>query len=148
MDDKLFDARWPLRIADQGCFFVGGDYTETAAGRLSSGHMYVQYQIPAEQKHPYPVVMIHGGGQTGVNFLGTPDGRRGWADFFVANGYAVYVVDQPSRGRASAIVQPMGPLCECVRSMAGPIRSSRALPAARIISSTVPMSFMLSTWER
>jgi len=44
--------------------------------------------------------MIHGGGQTASNFLGTPDGRRGWADDFVANGYAVYVVDQSGRGRS------------------------------------------------
>ena len=44
--------------------------------------------------------MIHGGGQTASNFLATPDGRRGWADDFVANGYAVYVVDQSGRGRS------------------------------------------------
>jgi pimeloyl-ACP methyl ester carboxylesterase len=40
------------------------------------------------------------GGQTGTNFLGTPDGRPGWSDFFVSEGYAVYVVDQPGRGRS------------------------------------------------
>src|SRR5262245_58222639 len=48
----------------------------------------------------YPVWMMHGGGETGSNFLSTPDGRRGWADDFVANGYAVYVVDQSGRGRS------------------------------------------------
>ena len=100
MTHALFDAQHPLQIADQGCFFVGGEYHDTPAGRVSGGQMYVQYQIPAKRKCPYPVVMIHGGGQTGVNFLGTPDGRRGWADYFVAQGYAVYVVDQPSRGRS------------------------------------------------
>ena len=100
MSDTLFDARRPLQIADQGCFFLGGQYTGITTGHISGGQMFVQFQIPAERKHPYPVVMIHGGGQTGVNFLGTPDGRRGWADYFVANGYAVYVVDQPSRGRS------------------------------------------------
>jgi len=62
--------------------------------------MFVQYQVPAEQVHPYPLVMIHGGGQTGAGFLSTPDGRRGWADYFVARGFAVYVVDVPGRGRA------------------------------------------------
>lgn len=99
-DDRLFDASRPLQIADQGCFFVGGEYREGKNGRTRAGQMFVQYQVPAQRRCPYPVVMIHGGGQTGVNFLGTPDGRRGWADDFVAHGYAVYVVDQPSRGRS------------------------------------------------
>jgi pimeloyl-ACP methyl ester carboxylesterase len=98
--DQLFDAGHPLRIADQGCFFVGGKYLDTSDGRMISGQMFVQYQIPSELIHQHPVVMIHGGGQTGVNFLGTPDGRRGWADYFIANGYAVYVIDQPARGRS------------------------------------------------
>jgi pimeloyl-ACP methyl ester carboxylesterase len=62
--------------------------------------MFVQYQVPAELSHPYPIVMIHGGGQTGVGFLSTPDGRRGWADYFVSTGFSVYVVDVPGRGRA------------------------------------------------
>jgi len=98
--EKMFDADHPLQIADQGCFHVGGRYVDTANGRVMAGQMYVQYQVPAQQTQLYPVVMIHGGGQTGVNFLGTPDGRRGWADYFVANGYVVYVVDQPGRGRS------------------------------------------------
>jgi pimeloyl-ACP methyl ester carboxylesterase len=60
----------------------------------------VHYQVPAKRRYLHPIVMIHGGGQTAVNFLGTPDGRRGWADYFLANGYAVYLVDQPGRGRS------------------------------------------------
>ena len=45
--------------------------------------------------------MVHGGSQTGTNFTGTPDGREGWAQYFVRRGYAVYVVDQVARGRAA-----------------------------------------------
>jgi pimeloyl-ACP methyl ester carboxylesterase len=100
MTDRLFDERRPLEIADQGYFFVGGRYVEVAGGRRRVGQMHVQYQVPAKRRRPYPVVMIHGGGQTAVNFLGTPDGRRGWADDFLVNGYAVYLVDQPGRGRS------------------------------------------------
>lgn len=103
MNDALFSREQPLALADQGVFYAGGNYAQTPQGRVSGGHMFVQYQIPARQTQRYPVVMIHGGGQTGVNFLCTPDGRRGWADYFVANGYAVYVVDQPGRGRSGFI---------------------------------------------
>jgi pimeloyl-ACP methyl ester carboxylesterase len=98
--EVLFDDRHPLEIADQGCFFAGGRYVDAGNGPMMAGQMFVQYQIPKRRRHPIPLVMIHGGGQTAANFLGTPDGRRGWADYFVANGYAVYLVDQPGRGRS------------------------------------------------
>jgi pimeloyl-ACP methyl ester carboxylesterase len=54
--------------------------------------------------------MIHGGSQTGTNFTGTPDGREGWAQFFLRRGYAVYVVDQVARGRAGYWTQSYGPV--------------------------------------
>ena len=99
-DDRPFDASRPLEIADQGVFSIPGRYVEVDKQTIMVGQMFVQYQVPKNRTRPYPVVMIHGGGQTASNFLSTPDGRRGWADDFVANGYAVYVVDQSGRGRS------------------------------------------------
>jgi pimeloyl-ACP methyl ester carboxylesterase len=95
----LFGAARPLQLTDQGCFFTGGTYADDGSDTMA-GHMFVQYQVPAELSHPYPIVMIHGGGQTGVGFLSTPDGREGWADYFVSTGFSVFVVDLPGRGRA------------------------------------------------
>src|SRR5256885_12850770 len=66
-----------------------------------SGQAYIEYQIPKNRIHPYPIVMIEGGGQSGSNFTGTPDGREGWAQYFLKRGYAVYVMDQPGRGRSA-----------------------------------------------
>lgn len=91
----------PLVLARAGHFFAGGAYVETAEGRVLSGHMYVRELVPARVTRPHPVVMIHGLGQTGTNFEATPDGREGWAQNFVRDGYAVYVVDQPTRGRSA-----------------------------------------------
>lgn len=99
----------PLVIAQQGYFFVPGRYTNEKDGPVMTGQMFVQFQIPHERKHKYPVVMWHGGGQTGTNFLGTPDGRPGWADYFLRAGYAVYVVDQPGRGRSGYYTDTYGP---------------------------------------
>lgn len=93
----------------QGYFFVGGRYVDTAAGPLMERQLYVEYRFPAKVTQRYPIVMIHGAAQTGTNFTGTPDGRKGWAEFFVERGYAVYVVDQPTRGR-SAWSESVGPL--------------------------------------
>ena len=107
-DDPLFDESHPLTIADQGSFFVGGRYVDGDDGGTMAGQMFVQYQVPQHKRFPYPIVMIHGGGQTAVNFLGTPDGRRGWADYFLAQGYAVYIVDQPGRGRSGYFTRSYG----------------------------------------
>jgi pimeloyl-ACP methyl ester carboxylesterase len=98
--------RQPLVIAEQGNFFVGGEYNED--GQVV-GQMYVEYQVPNNRKHPYPIIFIHGGGQIGAGWWRTPDGREGWAQYFLRRGYAVYVVDQPARGR-SAYNSDLGPL--------------------------------------
>jgi pimeloyl-ACP methyl ester carboxylesterase len=101
----------PLIIAKQGYFFVGGRIEHERPGSPTVGHMYVEFQVPQPLAHPYPVIMIHGGNQTGTNFTGTPDGREGWAQNLLRRGYAVYVVDQVARGRAaqwSAIHGPVG----------------------------------------
>jgi pimeloyl-ACP methyl ester carboxylesterase len=89
-----------LTVAKQGYFFVGGKYFETPDGRFMSDQMYVEFQIPAKVTHRYPLVMFSGGGQSGLNYTGSPDGREGWMQYFVRQGYAVYVLDQPSRARS------------------------------------------------
>lgn len=74
-----------------------------------TGQLYAEFQIPAKRTHTWPVVMVHGGSQSGTNFTGTPDGRDGWAQYFLRQGYAVYVVDQPGRGRAPYEADVYGP---------------------------------------
>ena len=98
-----------LVLAEQGYFFVGGQYTTYKDGQIRVGQMYVQYQIPENLTQPNPIVMWHGGNQTGTNFMGTPDGRKGWGDYFLQRGYAVYVVDQPGRARSGYYTDVYGP---------------------------------------
>src|SRR5438105_1606104 len=87
----------PLAIAKQGFFYAGGrEIAEQGRATLPGpailvDAMFVQYQIPVKLTGPYPLVMIHGQFQNGSNFLGTPDDREGWAEYFVRRGYAVYV---------------------------------------------------------
>ena len=96
----------PYSIATQGVLYLGGAYDNPASPATMSGQMHVFYQLPnaplatLKKAHRYPIVMIHGSQQTGANFLGTPDGRPGWALFFVSNGWPVYVIDQPGRGKS------------------------------------------------
>jgi pimeloyl-ACP methyl ester carboxylesterase len=55
---------------------------------------------PKDVKRPYPLLLIHGAAQTNTNWMGTPDGRKGWAEYFVEQGYIVYMMEQPMRGRS------------------------------------------------
>jgi pimeloyl-ACP methyl ester carboxylesterase len=93
----------------EGYFFVGGRYEAVGGKEIATGQMFVQYHAPEKVTQPYPVVMVHGTAQTGVNFLGTPDGRPGWVDRFVERGFAVYVVDQVGRGRSGDNPEVYGP---------------------------------------
>jgi pimeloyl-ACP methyl ester carboxylesterase len=90
-----------LEIAKQGHFYVGiTDVAQTNGTSIITNQMYVQYQIPKKVTHPYPIVFVHGGGGQGLDYLGTPDGRPGWATIFAQEGYEVYVVDRPAYGRS------------------------------------------------
>jgi pimeloyl-ACP methyl ester carboxylesterase len=74
----------------EGNFFVGPHPYE----------MYVESFIPEKPTHQTPIVLIHGCCTTGAGFVSTPDGREGWAKYFVRHGWKTYVVDQPGHGRS------------------------------------------------
>ena len=103
-------AQGPLVLAKSSYFFVGGKLDSSVEGTAAVGQIYVEYMIPQRLRHKTPIVMVHGGSQTGTNFTGTPDGREGWAQYFVRRGYAVYVVDGVARGRAAHWSQVQGPV--------------------------------------
>lgn len=97
-----------LKLADQGCFWVGVQRKSMPYGEIPMGQMYVQYMIPAEKKHAYPVVMVHGGGGQGTHMMGI-GGRPGWVHYFVQAGYSVYWLDRPSFGRSPYHPDALGP---------------------------------------
>ncbi|HEY1308152.1 MAG TPA: alpha/beta fold hydrolase [Vicinamibacterales bacterium] len=97
-----------VRLADQGGFFVGIKRKPMPYGAIPQGQMFVQYMIPAAQRYPYPIVMVHGGGGQGTHMMGL--GRRpGWVHYFVQTGYAVYWLDRPSYGRSPYHPDALGP---------------------------------------
>ena len=89
-----------LVTARRGLFWVGDETVSLPQGRVPRGQMFVQWEAPATVTKPYPIVLVHGGGGQGTDWLSTPDGRPGWATLLLQEGYAVYVVDRPGHGRA------------------------------------------------
>lgn len=101
----------PLVIQEQGSFAAGGAVVTAPgtfdprkpldpAGQTYHGdHASVFYQIPSNP-HPYPIVMLHGAGQSSRTWQTTPDGREGFQTLFLRRGFATYLVDQPRRGSA------------------------------------------------
>ena len=103
-------------LARDGFVYVGGKTMQVNGHDYFYGQMYVEIRIPAKQTHPFPIVMVHGGTMSGTNYTGTPDGREGWAQYFVRQGYAVYVVDQPGRGRSGILSAAPGPMQNSARN--------------------------------
>ena len=110
--EDLQKAKSPLVLDAWGSFFVGGQTIEQTAvelglagtGSTVNGHravnqMYVQYMVP-KGGNKVPVVMVHGGGLSGKGWETQPDGRMGWAEYFVRKGHAVYLPDQVGRARS------------------------------------------------
>jgi pimeloyl-ACP methyl ester carboxylesterase len=106
----------PLVLKAQGSTYFGGEILHSDAltgipggggltvngnaGTIAANGMYTHYMIPVGQAK-VPVVLIHGGAAlTGSCYETTPDGRMGWDEYFVRNGYPVYVPDQAGRGRS------------------------------------------------
>jgi len=72
--------------------------------------MYAQFLIPERVRHPYSVVLVHGGGGQGTHYMGLRDGQSGWAHYFVQAGFKTYIVDRPGHGRAPWFQDTLGPI--------------------------------------
>jgi pimeloyl-ACP methyl ester carboxylesterase len=108
-----------LTIEVQGAFSAGGTviksdgtfdplkpWHEQQGGQTRHGdHADVFYQIPVKA-NKYPMLFLHGYGQSKRSWQTTADGREGFADMFLRKGYGVYLIDQPGRGDAGQTTKP------------------------------------------
>jgi len=107
----------PLVLSKMGLMYVGGRQIQmqSAGGRLNTGTQTqiveqapVHYLIPPEDRRrgKTPVIMVAGMGLSSYLYLGTPDGRAGWAQVFAAAGHPVYVFDEPNNAVSGFDVSP------------------------------------------
>jgi pimeloyl-ACP methyl ester carboxylesterase len=113
-------------------FFVGGTYAGDPKKQVMHGQMFVEKLAPERPRRRYPIILIHGAAQTSTNWMGTPDGREGWAEFLTSQGYVVYMVDQPARGRSA-----------WQQGIDGPLRTVDAQTIEKMIS--VPEAYNIWT---
>lgn len=100
-----------LSLKEQGSFSAGGAVirypgtydsgspVDPAGQTLHGDHAYVFYQIPV-QARKYPLVFLHGAGQSSKTWETTPDGREGFRNMFLRRGFSTYLIDRPRMGRA------------------------------------------------
>jgi pimeloyl-ACP methyl ester carboxylesterase len=83
-------------------FFVNQRHgTRYAGGTITVGQMYVEYEIPADDRlRIRPIVLLPGGCHTGAAYDETPDGREGWRTYFLRHGFPVYLAEWVGRGRS------------------------------------------------
>ena len=56
------ESKMPLDVAEWSYMWVNVRRADTARGAFVGGQqMYVEYMIPAQVRHPFPVVLVHGG---------------------------------------------------------------------------------------
>src|SRR6202022_3202269 len=97
-------------VARTGFFYAGGKYVGAPGKEVMDGAEYLEVMVSQVIRHPCPIVFFHGAGRRGTDWLQTPDGRAGWAYYFVKQGYTVYMVDYPARGRPPYVPDADGPL--------------------------------------
>ncbi|HEY4038975.1 MAG TPA: hypothetical protein VGM15_09150, partial [Burkholderiaceae bacterium] len=103
----------PLVLRGEGSFFIDGTTQPIApkyvspsafasdAGNSMVNQMYVQYQRPMERRHgAFPLMIVHGCCLSSKSWQTTPDGRMGWDEYFVRQGFDTYLAEQVSRGRS------------------------------------------------
>ncbi len=94
----------PLTIAEQGARPFGGTILgDPATGSLHCDHGYVEWQIPVNPRR-LAMLMVHASGTK--TWETTFDGREGFRNVFLRQGYPVYLTDLPRTGRAGQGCKP------------------------------------------
>ncbi|WP_375382320.1 alpha/beta fold hydrolase [uncultured Sphingomonas sp.] len=103
MSDQASSQFWAaaaVRTIRQGQFWVPGERVRVDDETYQRGPLFAQWEAPESVTQLWPIVLVHGGGYQGTEWLTTPDGRPGWAQRLVEAGYAAVVVDRPGQGRS------------------------------------------------
>ena len=116
-DWKDVQSNGNLHLRGYGTFFIQGTPhaidAETATGGGYTGRgfpgglsminqMHVQFMLPQAQKGKKhnPIGIVHGCCLSTKSWQTTPDGRMGWDEYFVRQGFDTFMIDQVGRARS------------------------------------------------
>ncbi|KAK1762108.1 hypothetical protein QBC33DRAFT_462173, partial [Phialemonium atrogriseum] len=95
---------------------------------MVDGTVYCEHLIPAKTVFGIPIVLIHGEFHTGSIWLKTADNRPGWANYFLSQGYSVYIIHIPptrqSSGMLSQVENVIRPNIELIENEATSLANS------------------------
>ena len=83
-------------LTNDSVVVIGDETANDALGSMFVDHALVHYIQPAVSNYETPIVMVPGRNLSSSIFLQTPDGRESWAQMFSAQGYDVYVINDPN----------------------------------------------------
>jgi hypothetical protein len=121
-------AQQPIALRDMGSFHVGGRHIDIKGqpikevvftpggvpakidpnGTYQVEQMYAQYFLVQNRKGKLPLLLWHGGGLSGVTYETKPDGKPGWLNYFLRQGWDTYISDAMERGRSGWTTQFKG----------------------------------------
>jgi len=110
----------PIALREMGSFHIGGRHIEVSGrpvrdmlftaggvpvtldpnGKYQVEQMYAQYFLVQQRRGKLPLMLWHGGGLTGVTYETKPDGTPGWLNYFLRQGWDIYLSDAVERGRS------------------------------------------------
>jgi hypothetical protein len=116
-DFSAVQSNGDLNLRGYGTFFIpgtthpintatanGGGFANFPVGGLSMiNQMHVQFMLPRGKgngKKHVPIAIVHGCCLSTKSWQTTPDGRMGWDEYFVRQGFDTYMIDQVSRARS------------------------------------------------
>ena len=85
-------------------FYIGGGYVPSGIPDQDfwGDQLYVEKLTPSNGcTRPYPMVFVSAGLPSGTSWLNTPDNRKGWASYYLDQGFQVYIVDIVGNGRST-----------------------------------------------
>jgi hypothetical protein len=116
-EPSVIQSNGNLQLRGYGNGFIEGNThlidADTARGGVTSGgtvagglsminQMYFQFMLPQARngKKHYPIGIVHGCCLSTRSWQTTPDGRMGWDEYFVRQGFDTYMIDQVGRARS------------------------------------------------
>lgn len=103
-----------LVLEAAGITYAGGKTIEAKrprgatnpGGLIRVQQVPVQFLIPAEKRHAFPVVMVPGYGVSGAVFQATTSGGEGWLQHFARAGFASYATIQSNVAESGINIDP------------------------------------------